>query len=122
MERWMIELFRSARADGSLIWLWLAIVVAAPIGEELLFRGFLLRGFIRAPRDAIPSIVLTSIIWSLLHLGYGWSKIPVAFAFSLLLGWIRWSTRSTTITILLHMMTNLLAFMGALIGIEFASD
>jgi membrane protease YdiL (CAAX protease family) len=120
--RQMIELFRSARADGSLIWLLLGIVVAAPIGEELLFRGFMLRGFIHATRDAIPSVVLTSIIWSLLHLDYGWSKIPAVFVFGVLLGWIRWSTGSTTLTILLHMVGNLLAFMWTLFAIEFASD
>jgi membrane protease YdiL (CAAX protease family) len=34
------DIYRSARAEGWLPWLWLAIVVVGPIGEETLFRGF----------------------------------------------------------------------------------
>jgi uncharacterized protein len=41
---WVVAIYRSAQVDGTLIWLWLALVVAAPIGEELLFRGFMFRG------------------------------------------------------------------------------
>jgi membrane protease YdiL (CAAX protease family) len=48
-----IELHRTAREEGSLPWLWLAIIVAAPVGEELLFRGFMFRGFVHEPRDAL---------------------------------------------------------------------
>jgi membrane protease YdiL (CAAX protease family) len=81
----------------------------APIGEELLFRGFMFRGFVHAPRDAIPSIVLISLIWSLEHIQYGWYKIAELFVFGVLLGLVRWRTGSTTLTILLHMVYNLVA-------------
>jgi membrane protease YdiL (CAAX protease family) len=104
---WMLEIRRSAQADGSLVWMWLTLIVAAPIGEELLFRGFMLRGFVHAPRDAIPGIVLVSLIWSLGHTQYGWLDIAEIFVFGLLLGWVRWRTGSTTLTILLHMVSNL---------------
>jgi membrane protease YdiL (CAAX protease family) len=109
MEPWFVKIYRSAQADGSLVWLWLAVVVAAPIGEELLFRGFMFRGFVHAPRDAIPSIVLISLIWSLGHIQYGWYEIAELFVFGVLLGLVRWSTGSTTLTILLHMVNNLVA-------------
>jgi CAAX protease family protein len=108
--RWALEIFRSAQADGSLIWLWLAVVVAAPIKEELLYRGFMLRGFIHAPRDATFSIVLVSLIWSLLHIQYDWVTIAGIFVLGLLLGLVRWRTGSTTLTILLHMVRNLVAW------------
>ena len=103
----MLENLLSARADGTLIWLTLAIVVAAPIQEEVLFRGFMFRGFVHAPRDASPSIVLISLIWSLLHFQYDWIGIAEIFVFGLLLGLVRWRTGSTTLTILLHMVANL---------------
>jgi membrane protease YdiL (CAAX protease family) len=38
------DIYRSAASAGSLVWLWLAVVIVAPIGEETLFRGFLFRG------------------------------------------------------------------------------
>jgi len=107
VEPWRLEIYRSAQGAGSLIWLWLAAVVVGPIGEEVLFRGFMFRGFVRSPRDAIPSIVLISLIWSLIHTQYGWFVIVEIFVFGLVLGLVRWSTGSTTLTILLHMLNNL---------------
>jgi membrane protease YdiL (CAAX protease family) len=103
-----LEIYHSARAEGLLIWLWLGIVVAAPIGEEILFRGFMFRGFVHAPRDAIPSIVIISLMWSLAHRGqYDWIGIAYLFVFGVLLGLVRWITGSTTLTILLHVLNNL---------------
>jgi membrane protease YdiL (CAAX protease family) len=107
---WVLALHRSARADGSLIWLWLALVIAAPIKEEVLYRGFMFRGFVHAPRDAVPSIVLISLIWSLQHLQYDLLDITEIFVLGLLLGLVRWSTGSTTLTILLHAVNNLVGF------------
>ncbi len=102
----------SAQMDGSLIWLWLATIVATPIGEELLYRGFMFRGFVHAPRDAIPSIVLISLIWSLTHTQYNWLFIAELFVIGLLLGFVRWRTGSTTLPIILHMLYNLHDWIG----------
>jgi membrane protease YdiL (CAAX protease family) len=104
---WMLKMYHSA--TGSLIWLWLAVIVASPIGEEILFRGFMFRGFVRAPREALPSIVLISLIWSIGHTQYDWFDVAMIFLFGVLLGFVRWSTGSTTLTILLHMMNNLVS-------------
>jgi membrane protease YdiL (CAAX protease family) len=75
--------------------------------EELLFRGFIFRGFVHVPRDAIPNIVVISLIWSMIHTQYDWFTIAEAFVFGLLLGFVRWSTGSTTLAIILHMLINL---------------
>ena len=83
------------------------MVIAAPISEEVLFRGFMFRGFVHAPRDAVPSIVLISLIWSLQHIQYDLLDITEIFVFGLLLGLVRWSTGSTTLTIVLHAINNL---------------
>jgi membrane protease YdiL (CAAX protease family) len=114
---WALEIYRSARAEGSLIWLWLAMIVAAPVGEELLYRGFMFRGFVHAPRDAIPSIVVISLLWSLRHGQYDWFNIVLIFVFGMLLGLARWTTGSTTLAIFLHTLFNL----EASIEIEFLS-
>jgi uncharacterized protein len=102
-----IELHRTARAQGSLPWLWLAIIVTAPIGEELLFRGFLFRGFIHEPRDAMPGILIISLIWSMLHVQYDWFGTSQVFVIGLLFGFVRWRTGSTTLAILMHVLLNL---------------
>jgi uncharacterized protein len=102
-----IELHRTARAQGSLPWLWLAIIVAAPVGEELLFRGFLFRGFVHEPRDAVPGILIISLIWSMLHVQYDWFGTSQVFVIGLLFGFVRWRTGSTTLVILMHVLLNL---------------
>ncbi len=101
-----LQIHRSAQAEGALISLWLSLIVVAPIGEELLFRGFLFRGFVREPRDALPGILAISLIWSLLHIQYDWFGASLVFAIGMLLGYVRLYSGSTTLVILLHMLLN----------------
>jgi membrane protease YdiL (CAAX protease family) len=101
-----LDIYTTASAGGWLLWLWLAVVVATPIGEEILFRGFLFRGWLRSARDVWPVIVVTSLLWALIHVQYDWYVIGQVFVFGLLLGWMRWATGSTILTILLHALIN----------------
>jgi membrane protease YdiL (CAAX protease family) len=100
------DIYRTAAAAGWLPWLWLAIVVATPIGEETLFRGFLFRGWVKSPRDTWPAIVVIAVLWAISHVQYDWYVIAQVFTFGLLLGWLRWATGSTILTILLHGLIN----------------
>jgi uncharacterized protein len=102
-----LDLHRSAQAEGTLPWLWLAIIIAAPVGEELLFRGFMFRGFVHEPRDALPGILVIALIWSMLHVQYDWFGTAQVFVIGVLFGFVRWRTGSTTLVILLHMLLNL---------------
>ena len=102
-----LQIHRSAQAEGALLSLWFALIVVAPVGEELLFRGFLFRGFVREPRDALPGILAISLIWSLLHVQYDWFVIAQLFVIGALFGFARWRSGSTTLVILLHMLLNL---------------
>ena len=72
-----------------------------------MFRGFLFRGWLRSPRDAWPVIVVTALLWALIHVQYDWYVIAQVFTFGLLLGWLRWVTGSTILTMLLHALINL---------------
>ena len=101
-----LEIYTSASEGGWLLALWLAIVVVTPIGEEILFRGFLFRGWLRTPRDVWPVIVATSLLWAIIHLQYDLYVIVQIFMFGLLLGWIRWATGSTVLAMLLHALIN----------------
>jgi membrane protease YdiL (CAAX protease family) len=101
-----LDIYRTASAAGWLPLLWLAVVVATPIGEEALFRGFLFRGWLRAPRDTWPVILLTAFLWSIVHVQYDWFVIAQVFCFGVLLGWLRWASGSTILTMLLHALIN----------------
>lgn len=102
-----LNIYRSASAAGYLPWLWLAVVVVAPIGEETLFRGFLFRGWHRTPRDAWLAIIVTALLWGLIHPQYDLYFIAQVFAYGLVLGWFRWVTGSTILTMLMHGLVNL---------------
>jgi membrane protease YdiL (CAAX protease family) len=100
------DIYRTASAAGWLPLLWLAVVVVTPIGEEILFRGFLFRGWLRNPREAWPVILITALLWGLVHVQYDAYVIGQVFVFGVMLGWLRWTTGSTILTILLHAMIN----------------
>src|SRR5262249_40270717 len=68
--QFQLDTYRTASAAGWLPWLLFTVVVMAPIGEETLFRGFLFRGWHRSPRDIWPVIVVTAMLWAVVHLQY----------------------------------------------------
>jgi membrane protease YdiL (CAAX protease family) len=100
------DIYTTAAAQGWLVALWIAVIVLTPAGEETLFRGFLFRGWFREPKDAWPAIVLTALLFALMHVQYDWFVIAQVFCFGLLLGWMRWVSGSTLLTILLHAAIN----------------
>jgi uncharacterized protein len=99
--------YTSAAAEGWLPLMWLATVLVAPAGEEILFRGYLFRGFVRSERAAWPAIIVISAMWAGLHVQYDWTGVAEIAAAGLFLGWVRWRSGSTLLTILLHALFNL---------------
>ena len=87
----------------------LAIVVAAPVIEEILFRGFMFRGIASSPLGVTGAILMTAALWALLHVQYDWFGIGTIFLAGLFLGIVRARTRSTLLTTLLHALANLVA-------------
>lgn len=84
-----------------------AIVVAAPILEELVFRGIILDGFLKR-YSPLKSILISSALFGVIHLN-PWQFIGAMLGgcFS---GWIYYKTRKLTLSILIHMVNNLVAF------------
>jgi uncharacterized protein len=94
----------------NMVWLLLlavSIVVVAPLGEEIVFRGFLFRGWVRPERNPVLPIVAISAVWTLLHVQYDWFGLTQVFLLGLLFGWMRWRSGSTTLTFVLHALVNL---------------
>lgn len=104
--QFQLDIYRTASAAGWLPWLWLTIVIVAPIGEETLFRGFLLRGWTRSSRNAWTAIVLTALLWAVIHVQYDLYVIGQVFVYGLILGWYRWTSGSTILSMLLHGLVN----------------
>jgi hypothetical protein len=105
----MGEVLQSARGDGVVWLLVLAFSVAAPVTEELFARGFLYRGWSESFLGVPGAILLSSLVWTLLHLQYDWFFLGEVFSIGLLLGYLRYRFNSTWLTIFLHGLNNLAA-------------
>src|SRR5262249_59178610 len=57
-----LELYRTARESGTVPLILLAVGVGAPLNEEVLFRGFLLRGLANSRLAAVGGLGVTSAI------------------------------------------------------------
>ncbi len=100
------DIYRTASAADWLPFLWITVVVVAPIGEETLFRGFLFRSWNRSPRDAWVAIAVTALLWAAVHVQYELTVMGEVFVIGLAFGWVRWRTGSTLPTILMHCLLN----------------
>ena len=107
VDRFQTDIYEAAKSVDQLPLLLAAVVVLIPIGEETLFRGFLMRGWLRSPRSAWPVILITAALFAIVHVQYDWFLIGQVFAFGVLFGWARWATGSTLLTMLLHAAVNL---------------
>jgi uncharacterized protein len=105
----MGEVLNSARADGSLWLLVIAFVIAAPVSEEFFARGFLYRGWSESFLGPVGAIVLSSLVWTALHLQYDWFFFGEVFSIGLLLGYLRYRFNSTWLTVIVHGLNNLAA-------------
>lgn len=84
------------------------ICILAPIWEELLFRGILLRRF-TLKWSPQKSIIISSVIFGIIHL----NPINIVFAFALgcVLGYAYLKTKNIVVPMLLHSFSNFLAFL-----------
>ena len=97
----------------------LGAIVVAPAGEEIMFRGFLFRGWARSERSAWPAIIVISVLWAGLHVQYDWTGVAQIFVIGLFLGWMRWRSGSTLLTFVLHALFNLEGTMETVAQVHF---
>lgn len=107
----------------------LVAVIAAPIGEEILFRGLLLGGIIqtvgrrarRVPVTIVHGIALavSAVVFGLAHWGTGGDPLQVVAVtgiFGLILGVVAIRTSSLTPVVIAHAANNLGAFVLMWVG------
>ena len=105
----MGDVLKSAQADGALWLLVIAFCIAAPMSEEIFARGFLYRGWSESKLGVAGAIFLSSLAWTSLHLQYDWFFFGEVFCIGLLLGYLRYRSGSTWLTIVVHGINNLAA-------------
>lgn len=82
-------------------------VAAAPIGEEVIFRGLLLQGWLRRGVAVVPAVVASALIFSLCHVNP--IGFPALFELGVVFGLIYVRTRSVLPGMAAHLGSNLTA-------------
>jgi len=102
----MVEAYKTASSLPPLL---LAIIVVAPIFEEIFFRGFLFQGIRYSRLGPIGAVGITSFIWAAIHLQYGIYGMIIVFALGLMFGIARLKTDSIHLLMVMHSLVGLVA-------------
>ena len=111
----LMDLLQGALEDFEKIPAWIFVfsaVVYAPVFEEWLCRGMVLRGLLAKMKPAW-AIILSALFFSIIHMN------PMqgvnAFLLGLILGYVYYKTGSLWLTMFLHFMNNSSAFLRGLL-------
>jgi membrane protease YdiL (CAAX protease family) len=102
---YMIKAYKTA---GFVPLLWFAVVVGAPLFEEIFFRGFLFDG-LRRSAGPVLAILITAASWAVIHLQYGGIELITIFAMGIVLGLARLKSGSIYPPLVMHALSNLAA-------------
>lgn len=95
------------------------IVIVAPLGEELFFRGFMYGG-LRQTMPIWAAALLSAGVWGSLHLGGGNLGVVVQITLlGLVLSWLYERSGTLWAPILAHVLNNSLAFTLLVTGVDF---
>ncbi len=112
----MVDAYKTA---SSLSLLLFAIIIIAPIFEEIFFRGFLFQGIRYSRLGPIGAVLITSFFWAAIHLQYDAYGITTVFALGLLFGIARFKTDSIHLLMVMHSIASLVATMETILYIHF---
>ena len=80
----------------------------APLAEEMVFRGAILRSLLRWKSNPWIGIVISAILFAVIHMNP--AQMPHAFLIGLLLGWMYWRTDSIVPGVVYHWVNNTVAY------------
>lgn len=103
---WMTDIYKTA---GSLTFLWITLVIAAPLFEEILVRGFMLEGFRHTRMGDFGAVLLTAALWAAVHIQYEFFEVFTIFIIGIILGYARLKSGSLYTPIILHAVMNFVA-------------
>lgn len=111
------------KLPASPIILIISVAIVAPIYEEIIFRGILLKGMAKKVNPII-ALVVSSLLFAVVHLNV--PQFINAFILGLVIGFIYLTTQSIYLSIFAHFINNLLALTVsskfALIGGKYAIE
>lgn len=97
--------------DINLLMVFIAMIILAPVYEELFFRGKLYIEVSNTPLGEYGAIALTSIVFALLHSGLNLFALTFYLFFSLIMVYWRWKCSSILPSIIIHSLYNTVFFL-----------
>ena len=90
-------------------WGYLAIGLLAPLSEEIVLRGAVLKELLKSPKlSPWAAIAISAVFFALIHMNP--AQMPHAFLIGLLLGWMYWRTGSILPGVAYHWANNSIAY------------
>lgn len=131
MPEQLAKMLESMTAEGSLLVNFICVSLFAPLCEEWLCRGMILRGLLNWRRadgshgmKAHWAILISAAVFGFIHLN-PWQALP-AVVLGCVMGYVYWRTGSLKLTMLMHCFNNTLALalsrVDALSGAEYWTD
>lgn len=87
---------------------YLVVGLLAPLAEEVVFRGAVLRSLLQWNRRPWLAIVLSALLFSAVHMNP--AQLPHTFLVGLLLGWLYYRTDSIVPGVVYHWVNNTVAY------------
>lgn len=107
MPEFLEKAFMEVRTQTG-VFTFVTMVIAAPILEELIFRGIVLDGLLKI-YTPLKSILISSLLFGLVHLNP--VQLVTGFLFGIFSGWVYYHTRSLSLSIIIHAAVNLSAYL-----------
>ena len=112
LQEQMPELPNLAEAEFDMVlkdrWGYFVVGLLAPLAEELVFRGAVLRALLRWKSNPWVGIVISALLFALIHANP--VQMPHAFLVGLLLGWMYYRTDSIVPGVVFHWVNNTVAY------------
>lgn len=89
-------------------WGYLVVGLLAPLAEEMVFRGAVLRNLLRWKENPWIGIVISAVLFAVIHMNP--AQMPHAFLIGLLLGWLYYRTDSIVPGVVYHWVNNTVAY------------
>ena len=104
MKQGMTELAR----QPALYWIaFLSVAFGAPIGEELIFRGYLFSLLSKSSIGLVGATLITSAAWAVIHKGTGpWYLVGILFVMGIVLSCLLIRFGSLWVTLACHSVWN----------------
>ena len=115
---YIIDLNSLLRPESMLgfVFLFTAVAIIAPLGEELLFRGFFQQVLEKHWKDVTRAVLVTALFFSIIHMNPYW--FVQIYILGVILGFLAWKTNSIIPSLILHSMNNATAILFSFVDME----